>query len=131
MAVKLFDVTGMELLRRFFALASGIGAYISFYLQKETYSLKSASDLSVTVECLAQRSYPIRKPEIFDSFGIGCKPQGILLCGPPGCGKTLLAKAVANESGMNFISIKGPELLSMVCVFTDFLGCSNNCSVHY
>lgn len=44
------------------------------------------------------------------------KPQGILLCGPPGCGKTLLAKAVANESGMNFISIKGPELLSMVFV---------------
>lgn len=38
----------------------------------------------------------------------------MLLCGPPGCGKTLLAKAVANEAGINFISIKGPELLNMV-----------------
>ena len=40
-------------------------------------------------------------------------PSGVLLCGPPGCGKTLLAKAVANEAGMNFISVKGPELLNM------------------
>lgn len=38
---------------------------------------------------------------------------GILLCGPPGCGKTLLAKAIANESGINFLSVKGPELLNM------------------
>lgn len=54
---------------------------------------------------------PIKDPEIFTRVGI--KPAaGILLWGPPGCGKTLVAKAVANESKANFISIKGPELLN-------------------
>ncbi|KAI6250380.1 hypothetical protein HI914_01386 [Erysiphe necator] len=54
---------------------------------------------------------PIRNPEAFASVGI-TTPAGVLLWGPPGCGKTLLAKAVANESKANFISIKGPELLN-------------------
>ena len=40
-------------------------------------------------------------------------PAGVLLAGPPGCGKTLVAKAVANEAGINYISVKGPELLNM------------------
>ncbi|XP_044746085.1 nuclear valosin-containing protein-like isoform X1 [Coccinella septempunctata] len=40
-------------------------------------------------------------------------PAGVLLCGPPGCGKTLLAKALANDARINFISVKGPELLNM------------------
>uniref|UniRef100_A0A914DUY4 AAA+ ATPase domain-containing protein n=2 Tax=Acrobeloides nanus TaxID=290746 RepID=A0A914DUY4_9BILA len=57
--------------------------------------------------------YPIKRPEDFELLGVSTRPQGILLCGPPGCGKTLLAKAIANETGMNFISVKGPELLSM------------------
>ncbi|CAB3404702.1 unnamed protein product [Caenorhabditis bovis] len=57
--------------------------------------------------------YPIKRVDDFAALGIDSKPQGILLCGPPGCGKTLLAKAVANETGMNFISVKGPELLNM------------------
>jgi transitional endoplasmic reticulum ATPase len=56
--------------------------------------------------------WPLQNPEAFDRMGIQ-PPRGILLYGPPGCGKTLLAKAVANESGANFISIKGPEVLSM------------------
>nr|XP_055026734.1 nuclear valosin-containing protein-like isoform X1 [Misgurnus anguillicaudatus] len=55
---------------------------------------------------------PIHNPEQFKALGLGT-PAGVLLAGPPGCGKTLLAKAVANESGLNFISVKGPELLNM------------------
>jgi ribosome biogenesis ATPase len=54
---------------------------------------------------------PIRRPESFARLGL-TTPAGVLLWGPPGCGKTLLAKAVANESKANFISIKGPELLN-------------------
>ncbi|KAI1269913.1 putative AAA family ATPase/60S ribosome export protein Rix7 [Xylariaceae sp. FL1019] len=54
---------------------------------------------------------PIENPQAFAALGIEA-PSGVLLWGPPGCGKTLLAKAVANESKANFISVKGPELLN-------------------
>ncbi|KAJ7650595.1 P-loop containing nucleoside triphosphate hydrolase protein [Roridomyces roridus] len=54
---------------------------------------------------------PLRRPALFRGVGISA-PCGVLLWGPPGCGKTLLAKAVANESQANFISVKGPELLN-------------------
>ncbi len=54
---------------------------------------------------------PLLKPEVFKKLGIRA-PKGFLLYGPPGVGKTLLAKAVANESNANFISVKGPEVLS-------------------
>merc|ERR1711935_30329 len=56
--------------------------------------------------------YPLDYPEKFDKFGLP-PSKGVLFYGPPGCGKTLLAKAVANECQANFISIKGPELLTM------------------
>lgn len=51
-------------------------------------------------------------PEKFEKFGMS-PSKGVLFYGPPGCGKTLLAKAIANECQANFISIKGPELLTM------------------
>jgi len=54
---------------------------------------------------------PMRHPEIFQRLGID-PPKGVLLHGPPGCGKTLLARAVANESDANFYSINGPEIMS-------------------
>lgn len=54
---------------------------------------------------------PLRHPEIFDRLGID-PPRGVLLHGAPGTGKTLLAKAVANESGSNFVAINGPEVMS-------------------
>merc|ERR1712070_22882 len=56
--------------------------------------------------------YPIEHPDKFEKFGMN-PSRGVLFYGPPGCGKTLLAKAVANECQSNFISIKGPELLTM------------------
>jgi len=55
--------------------------------------------------------WPIKNPEVFTRMGIR-PPKGILLSGPPGCGKTLLARAVATESEANFITIKGPEVFS-------------------
>merc|ERR1712013_499681 len=56
--------------------------------------------------------YPVEHPEKFLKFGM-MPSRGVLFYGPPGCGKTLLAKAIANECQANFISIKGPELLTM------------------
>jgi transitional endoplasmic reticulum ATPase len=54
---------------------------------------------------------PLRHPELFQRLGIEA-PKGIFLYGPPGCGKTLVAKAVANESDANFFVISGPEIMS-------------------
>eukprot|EP00930_Biecheleria_cincta_P105371 TRINITY_DN9803_c0_g1_i1.p1 TRINITY_DN9803_c0_g1~~TRINITY_DN9803_c0_g1_i1.p1 ORF type:complete len:797 (-),score=171.78 TRINITY_DN9803_c0_g1_i1:157-2547(-) len=56
--------------------------------------------------------YPIDHPEKFEKFGMQ-PSRGVLFYGPPGCGKTLMAKAVASECSSNFVSIKGPELLTM------------------
>jgi len=67
---------------------------------------------SVKKELQELVQYPLEHPEKFLKFGMQ-PSRGVLFYGPPGCGKTLLAKAIANECQANFISIKGPELLTM------------------
>ena len=62
-------------------------------------------------ELIEAVEWPLKNPEVFSRLGIK-PPKGILLYGPPGCGKTLLARAVATESEANFITIKGPEVFS-------------------
>merc|ERR1712100_393378 len=63
-------------------------------------------------ELMETVQYPVEHPEKFEKFGMA-PSKGVLFYGPPGCGKTLMAKAVANECQANFISVKGPELLTM------------------
>ncbi|CAN2388858.1 Cell division protein 48 (CDC48) N-terminal domain [Pristimantis euphronides] len=55
--------------------------------------------------------WPLKHPDSFIRMGIQ-PPKGVLLYGPPGCSKTMIAKALANESGLNFLTVKGPELMS-------------------
>ncbi|WP_277554050.1 CDC48 family AAA ATPase [Halobaculum limi] len=65
---------------------------------------------SVREELVRAVEWPLRYPQLFETLHTEA-PKGILLYGPPGTGKTLLARAIANESGVNFMSVKGPELL--------------------
>jgi transitional endoplasmic reticulum ATPase len=82
------------------------------YIEVTTVHWDDAGGLEDVKQRLKEAvEWPIKSPEIFTKLGIR-PPKGILLYGPPGCGKTLLARAVATESEANFISIKGPEVFS-------------------
>lgn len=71
-------------------------------------------------ECV---EWPIRRPEAFARLGVRA-PRGVLLYGPPGCSKTMLVRALATESGVNFVAVKGPEVCSARLQHTFiFLGC--------
>ncbi len=82
------------------------------YIEVSTVHWDDAGGLEDVKQHLKEAvEWPIKNPEMFTRLGIR-PPKGILLYGPPGCGKTLLARAVATESESNFISIKGPEVFS-------------------
>ncbi len=82
------------------------------YVEIPDVSWESVGGLSEIKDRLKESvEWPLTKPELFEHFGIK-PPRGIVLFGAPGTGKTLLAKAIANEAKANFISIKGPELIS-------------------
>ena len=82
------------------------------YIEVSTVHWDDAGGLDDVKQHLIEAvEWPIKNPEMFTKLGIR-PPKGILLYGPPGCGKTLLARAVATESEANFISIKGPEVFS-------------------
>ncbi len=82
------------------------------YVEVPEVSWDEVGGLSEVKERLKESvEWPLTKPELFEHFGIK-PPRGIVLFGAPGTGKTLLAKAIANEAQANFISIKGPELIS-------------------
>ena len=82
------------------------------YVEVPDVSWESVGGLTEIKERLKESvEWPLTKPELFEHFGIK-PPRGIVLFGAPGTGKTLLAKAIANEAKANFISIKGPEMIS-------------------
>ena len=82
------------------------------YIEVSTVHWEDAGGLEEVKQHLIEAvEWPLKSPEMFTRLGIK-PPKGILLYGPPGCGKTLLARAVATESEANFISIKGPEVFS-------------------
>ena len=58
--------------------------------------------------------WPLRHPEAFSRLGVRA-PKGVLLYGPPGCSKTLLVRACATESTINFVAVKGPEARNLLC----------------
>jgi transitional endoplasmic reticulum ATPase len=83
-----------------------------FFVEIPKISWEDVGGLADVKQSLKEAvEWPLTQPEVFKRMGIHA-PRGILLYGPPGTGKTLLAKAVAHESKANFISIKGPEVLS-------------------
>jgi transitional endoplasmic reticulum ATPase len=105
--VRISDMTEVEILQR---LPKG------FELEQRAIPSVTYEDIGGIHDSIQKVremiELPLRHPELFTRLGIE-PPKGVLLHGPPGCGKTLLAKAVANESGANFYSIAGPEIMSM------------------
>lgn len=82
------------------------------YIFVQKIVIKIIYNFNILIIICLWLQYPVEHPDKFLKFGMQ-PSRGVLFYGPPGCGKTLLAKAIANECQANFISVKGPELLTM------------------
>jgi transitional endoplasmic reticulum ATPase len=101
--VMITDRTLMHVREEAAKIAEGEGPRISY---------EDIGGLNIEIQCMREMiELPLKHPELFDRMGIDIS-KGILLHGPIGVGKTLLVKAVANESGANLYIINGPELMS-------------------
>ncbi|KAI0072999.1 AAA family ATPase [Panus rudis PR-1116 ss-1] len=84
----------------------------SLFLDKVPVRYSDIGGQAATIQKLRETvEWPLLHPEAFERLGVKA-PKGILLYGPPGCSKTLLVRACATESGVNFVAVKGPELLN-------------------
>ncbi|KIP01719.1 hypothetical protein PHLGIDRAFT_336943 [Phlebiopsis gigantea 11061_1 CR5-6] len=84
----------------------------SVFLDTATVRYADIGGQAATIQKLRECvEWPIRRPEAFARLGVKA-PKGVLLYGPPGCSKTMLVRALATESGVNFVAVKGPELLN-------------------
>ncbi|HUV83114.1 MAG TPA: CDC48 family AAA ATPase [archaeon] len=101
--VKITDMTEIELLPETVELPEQV---IPEVMYEDLGGIKQA-----IIKVREMIELPLKHPELFDRLGID-PPRGILLHGPPGTGKTMLAKAVINESNANFFTINGPEIMS-------------------
>ncbi len=82
-----------------------------FHLQDNIISYDDIGGLSKEISTVREMvELPLLYPKLFEQVGIE-PPKGLLLYGPPGCGKTLIARAVAQESGVHFINVNGPEII--------------------
>jgi len=101
--VQISDMTEVEMLAEAVEVEEGKLASVTY---EDIGGLKE-----IVPKIREMIEFPLRRPEVFERLGID-PPKGVLLYGPPGCGKTLIAKAVAGEAGAHFISVAGPEFMS-------------------
>ena len=84
----------------------------SVFLSTSPITFASIGGLTPVIQSLRESIlWPLHHPDAFVRLGVK-PPRGVLLYGPPGCSKTVLARACASEAGVNFVAVKGPELLN-------------------
>ncbi|KAM7418850.1 hypothetical protein PAMA_016124 [Pampus argenteus] len=106
------DIGGLDEVKRELQELVQVGENTHTHTTRHHACLKTRAPSTILQFSSCSSQYPVEYPDKFLKFGM-TPSRGVLFYGPPGCGKTLLAKAIANECQANFVSIKGPEMLTM------------------